>query len=303
MNNLAPIILFTYKRLEPLKLTINAILKNHLVTDTDLIIYSDGPKSFNDIEIIDKIRLYLKSLSGFKSITLNYSEKNLGLANSIIYGVTATLEKYDKVIVLEDDLITSTNFLVFMNYALDKYESIEKVFSISGFSFDFNSKHVEEDGYFLNRTWPWGWATWLNRWNKVDWSVPEYQNFKLDKNLRKKFSYLGSDVNSMLDKQQNGLLDSWSIRWTFYVFSKNGLVLFPKISKVINNGWDEFATNNKGLNDRYITSFDVTNNFDFNLPAEIKINQKFQKLLLSKMSFKSRFINKIKEIFITFIKR
>jgi hypothetical protein len=297
MNNLAPIILFTYKRLETLKLTINALLKNNLVSDSDLIIYSDGPKSFNDIEIIDKIRLYLNSLSGFKSITLNYSEINLGLSKSIIYGVTATLEKYNKVIVLEDDLITSSNFLVFMNYALDKYESIDRIFSISGYTFDFNTNDFEEDGYFLNRTWPWGWATWKNRWNKVDWSVPEYQNFKLNKNLQKKFSYLGSDVNSMLDKQQNGLLDSWSIRWTFHVFLKNGLVLFPKTSKIINNGWDEFATNNKGLNDRYITSFDVTNNFEFNIPDEIKINQKFQKLFLSKMNIKVRLFNKIKESF------
>ena len=215
--------------------------------------------------------MYLNSLSGFKSITVNYSEINLGLSKSIIYGVTATLEKYNKVIVLEDDLITSSNFLVFMNYTLDKYESIDRIFSISGYTFDFNTNDFEEDGYFLNRTWPWGWATWKNRWNKVDWSVPEYQNFKLNKNLQKKFSYLGSDVNSMLDKQQNGLLDSWSIRWTFHVFLKNGLVLFPKSSKIINNGWDEFATNNKGLKDRYITSFDVTNNFDFNLPDEIII--------------------------------
>jgi hypothetical protein len=297
MKNIAPIILFTYKRLETLKLTINALLKNNLVSDSDLIIYSDGPKSFNDIEIIDKIRLYLNSISGFKSITLNYSEINLGLSKSIIHGVTATLEKYNKVIVLEDDLITSSNFLVFMNYALDKYESIDRIFSISGYTFDFNSNYIEEDGYFLNRTWPWGWATWKNRWNKVDWSVPEYQNFKLDKNLRKKFSYLGSDVNSMLDKQQNGLLDSWSIRWTFHVFLKNGLVLFPKTSKIINNGWDEFATNNKGLNDRYLTSIDVTNNFEFSLPDEIKINEKVQKLLLNKMSIHLRLFNKIKEIF------
>jgi len=296
MSDLSPIVLFTYKRFETLQKTVQCLSNNFLASKSDLIIYSDGAKSIDDIIIISNIRSYLKTISGFKSVTIHESITNKGLAASIIKGVSATLKEYHKVIVLEDDLITSTNFLAFMNASLDRYENNNDVYSISGYVFDFNINLIKKDAYFLNRSWPWGWATWKNRWNTIDWDVSDYEKFKNDKNLRNKFSLLGSDVNSMLDKQMNGELDSWSIRWTYHIFKQNGLVLFPKISKIDNNGWDKFATNNVGLKYRYESSFDCTKKLDFNLPDEIKINLKYQRLFLIKMGILPRFKNKIKEI-------
>lgn len=295
MNDLSPIVLFTYKRLETLKKTVKALSENHLATDSDLIIYSDGPKNVEEEILIRQIRTYLKTIQGFKSVTIHQSEQNRGLAASIISGVSATFKLYSKAIVLEDDLITSTNFLAFMNASLDNYVNNNEVYSISGYSFEFNSLSNEKDGYFLNRTWPWGWATWKNRWENVDWNVSDYKQFKKNKYLQKKFSLLGSDVNAMLDKQMGGVLDSWSIRWTFHVFQKNGLVLFPSISKIDNNGWDKMATNTIGLKDRYESAFDRTGKIYFNLPEDLIIDQKYQNLLQLKMSIWERFKNKILE--------
>ena len=302
MNSLSPIVLFTYRRFETLQKTVQCLSDNFLASDSDLIIYSDGAKNINDKEIITKIRAYLKTISGFKSVTVHESITNKGLAASIIQGVSATLKEHHKVIVLEDDLITSTNFLTFMNASLSKYENNNNVYSISGYVFDFNINSIDKDAYFLNRHWPWGWATWENRWNNVDWDVSDYEKFKRNKILRKKYSLLGSDVNAMLDKQMNGNLDSWSIRWTFHVFKQDGLVLFPKISKIENNGWDISATNNVGLKNRYESAFDRTNKLDFNLPDEIKINPNYQKLLIRKMSIWERLKNKIKESFFLYFR-
>jgi hypothetical protein len=190
-----------------------------------------------------------------------------------------------------------------MNASLNKYENNNNVYSISGYVFDFNFNSIERDAYFLNRHWPWGWATWENRWNNVDWDVSDYEKFKRNKSLRKKYSLLGSDVNAMLDKQMNGELDSWSIRWTFHVFKQDGLVLFPKISKIENNGWDISATNNVGLKNRYESAFDRTNKLDFNLPDEIMINPNYQKLLIRKMSIWERLKNKIKESFYLYLRK
>ena len=126
MNNLSPIVLFTYKRLDTLKQTITALIANPLALQSDLIIYSDGAKNEKDQIIIEEIRSYLKTITGFKSVRIIASKTNKGLATSIIQGVSEVLAEYHKAIVLEDDLITSTNFLDFMNAGLQEYTTQKK---------------------------------------------------------------------------------------------------------------------------------------------------------------------------------
>lgn len=296
MSKLAPVVLFTYKRLETLQRTVSALAANNLALQSELIIYSDGAKTSEDQSVVTEIRSYLKTILGFKSIQIHESEINKGLATSIINGVSEVMAQYHKAIVLEDDLITSTNFLDYMNAGLDEYQEQKKVFSISGYAFNLKCKTTEYDSYFLNRHWPWGWASWEDRWQEVDWDLKDYVSFKSNSKLKKEFSQLGSDVNDMLEKQMNGNLDSWSIRWTYYIFTKKGLVLFPKISKINNNGFDINATNTIGINNRYLTDFDISNNTNFDFPEVIEINEKYQKALKRKMGILSRLVNKIKEI-------
>jgi hypothetical protein len=130
MNTLAPVLIFCYKRLDTLKQTVTALKKNALAVNTDLFIFSDGGKTEDDKIVIGEIRNYIRSISGFKSVTPYNSLINKGLANSIIDGVSKVVEEYGKVIVLEDDLITSNNFLHYMNAALTNYEDTPRVFSI-----------------------------------------------------------------------------------------------------------------------------------------------------------------------------
>jgi hypothetical protein len=295
MNNLSPIVLFTYKRLETLQKTIQALSVNHLASESDLIIYSDGPKNLQENELIGRIRTYLKSIQGFKSVTIHQSKQNRGLATSIITGVSDTFKLYSKAIVLEDDLITSMNFLAFMNASLDRFKDSQEVYSISGYSFDFDKVPGNVDGYFLNRSWSWGWATWADRWHEIDWGMHDYSEFKRDKKRIAEFSKMGSDVNKMLYNQMNGTTDSWYIRSTFHQFKMKGLAFYPSISKVNNEGFDAVATHNKGLKARYITKFDISNRLDFIYPDRNEINLKMQQAFLDKMSFKNRIFNKILE--------
>jgi len=294
-NNLSPIVLFTYKRLETLQKTIGALANNHLATDSDLIIYSDGPKNIEDDEIIGQIRTYLKTIQGFKSVTIHQSKQNRGLASSIITGVTDTFKLYSKVIVLEDDLITSTNFLAFMNASLDRFKESNEVYSISGYSFDFDKTPDNVDGYFLNRSWSWGWATWANRWHEIEWNMPDYAEFIKNKKRISEFSKLGSDVNKMMNNQMNGITDSWYIRSTYHQFKMKGLAFYPIISKVNNEGFDDLATHNKGLKTRYFTKFDTTDKVIFDFPEIVQINTSLQNAFIKKVSLRSRLINKILE--------
>ncbi|MFC6876172.1 sugar transferase [Flavobacterium myungsuense] len=285
---LAPIVLFTYKRLDTLKKTINALASNSLALESDFIIYSDGPKNSLEEEVICEVRKYLKTISGFKTITIYESPLNKGLANSIINGVTEIINIHKKAIVLEDDLITSENFLYFMNSALEFYENNENVFSISGYGLKITiPKNYEYDVYFTPRGMSWGWATWKERWESVDWEIKDYQEFKSNRNDQKNFAVGGSDLCSMLEKQIARKIDSWAIRWYFNQYKKNQLTVYPIQSKVLNLGFDYLATHTNAYN-RYKTVFDTSRNENFIFARKVITNPVIFKSFKSYFGFSSR---------------
>ena len=295
----APVLLFTYKRLDTLKKTIAALLQNELAAESDLIIFSDQAKSQDDIETVKTVRAYLRTISGFKKIVINEASKNKGLANSIIQGVTDTINTYGKVIVVEDDILTTPNFLTFMNDSLSKYELEKKVFSIAGYSFNLgpaNATNYPYDAYFIPRGWPWGWATWKDRWTGIDWQMKDYPSFSKNFIQRRKFSRGGSDLNLMLKRQMNGKLDSWAIRWFYHQFKVGGLTLYPILSKVYNDGFDEHATHTLGSNQRYKPLLDETSVFEFTLPPQANVDPSYYRKFRNKLSIKARIISKIQTL-------
>jgi hypothetical protein len=290
----APILLFTYKRLDVLKQTVDALKNNYLASDSDLFIFSDGAKCIQDESIVNEIRVYLRQVTGFKNISITESKTNKGLANSIINGVSEIIDQYESAIVLEDDLITTANFLLFMNAGLEAYRNKKGIFSISGYSFNLGiDPENKSDAYFLNRGWSWGWATWKDRWKKVDWEVKSYDKFVNDNNAKKEFAKGGSDLNKMLEKQMKGKLDSWAIRWFYHQFYMGGLTVYPVLSKVYNAGFDKDATHTKGSNNRYIPMMDATNKMEFRLPEIMKASSYYSRHFQNKMNVFSRVVSKI----------
>lgn len=292
---LAPICLFTYNRPEETKKTIEALSANYLAPESDLYVFSDGPKTERNKNQIDEVRKYLKSVNGFKSVHIYESRENQGLANSVISGVSKVVNKYEKVIVLEDDLITSPNFLDFMNQALTYYESENKIFSVSGYSLDLTFlENYSKDYYFGFRASSWGWGTWKNRWNQVDWSSSGYR--KVLFNPLKHFMFMrgGSDMPLMLWKQMNDKIDSWAIRWCFDQFKKDLLTVFPSKSKLYSIGFGESATHTKETK-RFNTVIDGTNNRKFNFSKKIDLDMKILSEFRSKFSFKNRLMEKIQQ--------
>ena len=303
--SVAPILLFTYKRLDTLIQSVKALQQNILAKDSDLYVFSDAAKNASDTEAVNDVRNFLQTIDGFKEINIICREKNLGLATSIISGTSMVLEKYESVIVMEDDLITTPNFLSFMNQALERYKDDRKVFSISGYAFNLNAESVvyNSDAYFINRGWSWGWATWKSRWIDVDWKMSSYNEFAKDRKAQRAFANGGSDLNKMLREQMEGKLDSWAIRWFYHQFKTGGLTLYPVYSKVYNAGFDEFATHTKGSKARYIPALDEKGALDFRFPADIISTPYFQKMFIKKMGIAARIGSKLSTVFLGFFKK
>lgn len=241
---LAPIVLFAFNRPDALRKTIQSLLQNEEVKKTDLYIFVDGARSdkLGEEEKVKKVQEYVKGIEGFKSLKYTFSEKNRGLGTSVITGVSQIINQYGKAIVLEDDLILSSNFLAFMNDGLKYYQENEKVFSICGWGPKVRvPTNYYANTYFSVRSSSWGWATWADRWNSVDWELIDWGGCEKNKKLFNKWG--GSDCFKMLSDWKKGKNQSWAIRFTYAQFVQNKFSLFPFISKVDNNGFDDSATN------------------------------------------------------------
>ncbi|HYF67852.1 MAG TPA: hypothetical protein VD884_06945 [Ohtaekwangia sp.] len=234
---IAPVVLFVYKRLTQTQATVDALKKNILASDTDLYIYSDGPKTAADVEAITVLRTYLKSITGFKSITIRESGKNNGLATSIISGVSEIVNRYGRVIVLEDDIMTSVYFLKFMNDALNTYEDEEAVKSISGYMYPHQTQLP--DTFFFNVPLCWGWATWKRAWDQYNDSADFHITHLTKTNQWKAFNKFGGGyLERQLRKNATGKMNTWFIYWHASVFFHRGYCLYPGITLVENTGFD-----------------------------------------------------------------
>lgn len=286
---LAPICLFTYNRIDETRQTVEALKANFLAKDSELFIFADGAKNDVNKEQVKEVRAYLKTITGFKNITIFESDENKGLANSIIAGVTQIIDQYGKIIVLEDDIYTSKNFLVYMNQCLVKYKNIEEVYSIGGYSFpNITPKKYNYDVYFTKRGTSWGWATWKNRWMSVNWNITNYKMYLPSKLDEKSFNNIGTDLSGMLKKQCEGKIDSWYIRWIYNQYKHNKYSVLPTISKVKNNGLNTSATHTKNRTLRFKTTLDYSNKSHFNLPDNVAMNKYVLKKFTNKYSLLSR---------------
>ena len=295
-KTLAPVCLFVFKRLDLTKQVISSLQKNKLAAQSDLHIFSDAAAKENDKAAVDEVRSFIKSIEGFQSVTFHLAEQNKGLANSIIAGVTKIIDENGKAIVLEDDLILSGNFLDFINGALDYYKDDVRVFSVCGYTVPIRTKEPL-DVYFTGRGSSWGWATWKDRWHKVDWAMSDYEEFKKDKAAQKRFNHNGSDHSKLLHLQMAGQRNSWAIRWTYAQFRLNTYTVYPIISKVANDGFGSNATHTAGTyKSRFSTNLDETGKTKFQFDAPHIYPQIF-KQFTDTYSIKTRILYRLKGLF------
>jgi len=241
MNILAPIVVFTYNRPEHTLRAFNALLKNPLANESDIIIYSDSAKTANHNKAVDEVRSFLSEITGFRSKKVIHRDKNFGLAESIIQGVTEVLQESEKVIVLEDDMVVSPYFLEYMNEALDQFVDDNRVISVHGYVYPVDIKLPE--AFFLPGADCWGWATWRRGWEIFNPNGQYLLDELVRRHLIQEFDYNGAyPFSNMLKAQVKGANDSWAIRWHASAFLAGKLTLYPGRSLVHNSGNDGSGT-------------------------------------------------------------
>ncbi|MBC7568043.1 MAG: glycosyltransferase family 2 protein [Pedobacter sp.] len=240
--SIAPVVLFVYNRLDHTRQTIQALQKNILAEESDLYIYADGAKNVAAEVPVNVLREYLKTINGFKSVTIRLRKNNIGLNENIISGVTEVINACGKAIVLEDDLVTSKWFLRYMNDALDLYIDQQQVACIHGYLPPVKQKLKE--AFFLKGADCWGWGTWKRAWDlfEPDGSI---LLSKIEKGeLQDEFDFGGTyPYTQALSVLGADGAACWDIRWYASAFLENKLTLYPGTSLVNNIGHDNSGTN------------------------------------------------------------
>lgn len=240
MRNLAPIALFTYNRPEHTRQTIEALQKNIYAEHSVLYIFSDGPACEQAAKDVARVREYIRSVKGFKEVAVIEREENWGLAKDIIDGVSSIVERHGKIVVLEDDILTSRYFLKFMNDALELYKDEERVMQISGYSYPIDDL---PELFFLSCGDCWGWATWKESWRLFERNPAKLVGEFSEREI-KRFCFDNKEIFwRQIIENLEGRLFSWAIFFSASIFKNRGLTLYPQYTLTRNIGLDGSGTN------------------------------------------------------------
>jgi hypothetical protein len=236
-----PVALFVYNRPQHARRTLDALARNRFAAETDLLIFSDGPRSSAEAPAVERVRSLCRDARGFRSLRLIEREHNLGLAPSILRGVDEVLAEHRALIVLEDDLLTSPHFLSYMNAALAAYAGDPRLLSVSAYvppSWLMSPARGRADVWLSLRPMSFGWGTWRERWRDIDWTLPDYADFCRDPAAIAAFARSGADLPQALAAQQRGDIDSWAIRFAYAHFRQGRFALLPRHSHIRPIGFD-----------------------------------------------------------------
>ncbi|MFZ5524815.1 MAG: sugar transferase [Pseudomonadota bacterium] len=273
--NLAPIGISTYVRLQHLQRTIAALQQNALADQSKLFIFSDAPR-YGDEERVAAVRSYLQKIEGFKEVHIIKRRRNNRTANNR-GGMRLLLNRFEKVIFLEEDVVTAPGFLTFMNHALDKYEKNDRVFSVVGFCPPIGiPEDYPYDAFFLRRCHGSGLGIWKNRYDSIRYiTSDEYEQFAANKKLVKEFMKGGGeDMMVMLKAEAYGKIDAGDVKAMYAQFLKEQYTVYPSQSLVQNIGYDGTGIH-CGKTNRFNVS--LSDKTTFRLPEEVFVDQRIVK--------------------------
>lgn len=274
---MVPVLIVTYDRLEHLIKTITSLRNNIYADQTDLFIASDFQRSGSEANKVAAVRSYLKSIDGFKSVMVFERDKNFGAVENCLSALRVIFNKYDRVIILEDDIVTAPGFLKFINQAFEKYGANERVFSITGYCppIEIPSSY-QYDAFFLGRMSAWGCGMTKDRHTSIlEISRKEYDEFVANKKLSRAFVQGGGeDMLVMLKNVAYGSLEAWDVRFMYTQFMKGQYTVYPTQSLVVNIGFD-----GTGIHCGKTERFDValSNKTTFRFPDDVVVDERIMK--------------------------
>ncbi len=266
---LAPLGIPVYNRLDHTKKMINSLLQNELASMTEVYFFCDNYKNEKDKKLIEDVRSFIFSITGFKKKSIILRQINYGLYRNTIEGINSILEKHEKFIWLEDDIVVSEFFLNFMNESLNYYENEDKVMSITGYAYPIKRLDIKESVVLTRLMQCWSWGSWKKKWKYFRKDKEMLSAF--NKQMINDFNFDGTNPNLWKQVQWNfnGKINTWAIFWYASIFLKKGLCVIPIEAYAINIGHDgsghhtqsnNYFDNKISKNKKFVFTSDITEN-------------------------------------------
>jgi hypothetical protein len=241
-----PVAVFAYNRPAHLARCLSDLASNPESANAHVRVYIDGPKDDLGRAITEDVAEVAMKDYGFAVSEVVVRNENLGLATSVIAGVSEMTEQFGQAILVEDDLQLSPHFLRYMRDGLNVYRDAEHVFSIHGYSYPVRDPLPET--FFLRGADCWGWATWRRAWTSFESDAGALADRLEAEGLACEFDMDGAyPYMEMLRASAAGKNDSWAVRWHASAYLRNGLTLYPGRSLVWNAGLDGSGTHSGDL--------------------------------------------------------
>lgn len=268
------IAVFAYNRPNHLQ----RVLENLQLNDVSHIyVFVDGPEGEDDKEEVDKVRNIVSNVNWCDK-SIHFRENNIGLQKSIVSGVDRVFEDHDRIIVLEDDCVPSSDFVPFMNKCLEKYSSDKHVMNVTGYSPPIEMpEEYSYDVYFTYRSSSWGWGTWESAWKHFEQDPLSLSELKSrEKEIKEITDKAGTDLYPMMRDQLKGNIDSWAIWWVYAIASENGICVNPIDSKIKNIGHDGSGTHS-GESTKYHVELSNTDSNAIRFPNKKSVDTAINK--------------------------
>lgn len=216
-----------------------------------LLLVADGPRSEyqDENEKCSAVRKIVSQVDWDCHVMTHYSKTNMGCKLRVSSGLDWVFSQVEEAIILEDDCLPHPSFFEFCNLLLDKYKDDDRVFSISGTTFQPRSRQDVNSYYFSKYSYIWGWATWRRAWKFYDVNMELWEKIRDEKNLKsiipeRQVRYYW---HHKFQKSYQKKVDTWDFQWIFSSFIQNGLHIIPNHNLVSNIGFGEDATHTKKI--------------------------------------------------------
>jgi len=239
----SPITLFVYRRPEHLRRVLSALEQCQHINDSVLYVFSDAPKvgaNSEETGAVEEVRRIIRTIDWCFELVIVERPYNHGFQNHIL-GITEVVEKYERVIVLEDDIVVAPGFLTFMNQALDVYADDDDVMHVSAYMLPL--QEVLPDTLFYNAANCWGWGTWRRAWRHFHDESETQLEAVLHHPKRADFDCPPYWYLDQLRQNANGAIYTWNCKWHASIFLRGGLCLHPGRTLVNNIGHDGTGEN------------------------------------------------------------
>lgn len=234
MNNARDIAVIAYNRPDKLRRSLSSL------DLTRVHVFIDGPSGYTDIKKVYHCGRVCEEFG----VEYTLRKTNIGLPANVIMSVDHVLSYSNTVIVIEDDVVISTTAQRFLDFGLRKFSDDNEVVQIGL----YNPVFYEQNGFVkLPRICSWGWATWRDRWNSIDFNVEGYSDHLIE--IKDKMM---PDMYLMLRNQYEGRFSAWVARADFSRALNNQTVVYPSVSLSKN-----FGADGSGINTPSTTKFDL----------------------------------------------